>query len=580
MKSFLFLLTAVLTLHASVQAFDTLDSRDWSQHQLAYWIETEPLAISELEQRAVWTESEDGWIRRSKFSPSYWADTARQRLWLKIEIAETALANVERFWLEVHASGASSARLYAAKAGQFESIDFNAPGREASGGIPVKNIAFQIDRELAADVIYLLVESPIKFDMQIAFWPEKAFHTKSINSLIFFFTLYGLLIIMVLYNGIIGVYLKERTYLLYAVSILVATSYQFFSHGHLRYFIPQLDWDGVIRMMIITAMGTVFSLGQFMRKILALKRYTPNFDKFIEWYLNVVLASMVLALFLPAQIALLICMVLATPSTTTGLVIIAYAHYKKSPLAKKFLAAWIIYYLGATLWTSYWLGLAPLSPLVEQSFLLGMSIEAILLSIILAYRIQVLRNEKKELMASQSQLHVLSYVDALTSIGNRRAFDDDYDSRMSQESQFGLALLDIDHFKSFNDTWGHAEGDKVIKTLGELLSSHAQDRYQAYRIGGEEFALIFNESNQEDIGILLEMLRQQFSEKFFQVDDEVRVQCSLSAGYDRRLPGETASDLFKRVDEALYEAKRCGRNQIKAPRTNSTPAFGEMDPST
>ena len=563
MKRYLFLIFLAFPFYAYANSFGTSESRDWSPHRLSYWIESTPTSIDTLEQTAQWQDSQNGWIRRSKFSAAYWSDIARQRVWIKIEMTEKLLTDVERLWLEVYASGVSNARLFYRENGVFEHLDFNEANRAASGGVPVKNIAFKIQKELVSKPVYLLVESPIKFDFQMAYWPESAFYTKSINSLIFFFTLYGLLIIMVLYNGIIGIYLKEKSYLLYAVSILVATTYQFLCHGHLRYFLPQLDWDIVIRLMILTAMATVFSLGQFIRNLLALDKYTPVVDKLIALYLKLVLVCIVFSLFLPYQVALLLCMLLATPSTTTGLAIIAYAHIKQSPLAKKFLIAWIIYYLGATLWTGYWLGLAPLSPVVEQSFLLGMSIEAILLSIILAYRIQVLRNQKQELMISQSQLQELSYVDALSTIGNRRAFDDDFGRLNTQNKIFGFALMDIDQFKSFNDHWGHAEGDKVINALGLLLSNHAHSGYRAYRIGGEEFAIIFDESNNMNIETTLESLRQEFMQKEFYVESDKPVSCSLSAGFGLRISEESAATLFKRVDEALYRAKDKGRNRIE-----------------
>ena len=90
------------------------------------------------------------------------------------------------------------------------------------------------------------------------------------------------------------------------------------------------------------------------------------------------------------------------------------------------------------------------------------------------------------------------------------------------------------------------------------------DRYHVYRIGGEEFAIIFESANQEEMANAVDLLRREFSALEFSVGGEAAVNCTLSAGYDSRLPDETVLSLFKRVDDALYQAKRSGRNRICA----------------
>jgi diguanylate cyclase (GGDEF)-like protein len=122
-------------------------------------------------------------------------------------------------------------------------------------------------------------------------------------------------------------------------------------------------------------------------------------------------------------------------------------------------------------------------------------------------------------------------------------------------------MLDIDHFKSVNDQYGHPVGDRVIQGLARLLNHRLRKGDMAARYGGEEFALILPDTRPEAAGAVLDELRQVFSEiRFTHEDGEFSV--TFSAGVAAAPPNGEMAALIEAADAALYEAKHGGRNRV------------------
>ncbi|MCG9581019.1 GGDEF domain-containing protein [Vibrio tubiashii] len=154
--------------------------------------------------------------------------------------------------------------------------------------------------------------------------------------------------------------------------------------------------------------------------------------------------------------------------------------------------------------------------------------------------------------------------DALTSLYNRRAFDNDISTLTRSEQKMCLILADIDHFKSFNDTYGHLFGDTVIKGIARRLQLSCRDGIQAYRFGGEEFALIVPNKTLRIARQFGESLRRAV-EKLSIKDRRTAQQVgniTISMGVAELQPGESAESLIERADKLLYEAKELGRNRV------------------
>ncbi len=162
--------------------------------------------------------------------------------------------------------------------------------------------------------------------------------------------------------------------------------------------------------------------------------------------------------------------------------------------------------------------------------------------------------------------------DALTGLSNRKAFDQEI-SRLiglSNDSNkphaFSMILMDIDHFKSFNDNFGHQIGDQVLKLVARTIKESVKGRDVVVRFGGEEFVVLLPETNIEGGKKIAEILRKEVEKKevINKATGKTLAKITLSAGVSQYSDGEESDDLVGRVDKALYEAKNAGRNRVAA----------------
>ena len=161
-----------------------------------------------------------------------------------------------------------------------------------------------------------------------------------------------------------------------------------------------------------------------------------------------------------------------------------------------------------------------------------------------------------------------SMTDALTNLANRKAFDEHLSAACAGAQKdcerLALAVLDIDHFKRFNDTWGHQTGDQVLRYVASVMGRVAASPRLAARYGGEEFALIFPRESLGQVESALETVRNEIASRQLRrrsTNDDLGT-VTISAGFAVRRAGETASSLLERADAALYASKRAGRNRV------------------
>ncbi len=153
-------------------------------------------------------------------------------------------------------------------------------------------------------------------------------------------------------------------------------------------------------------------------------------------------------------------------------------------------------------------------------------------------------------------LEFLSFHDSLTGLCNRRMFQKSITAK--GQDIFALMLMDLDHFKTINDKFGHDTGDKVLRGIADLLQRHCGDRGEIFRLGGEEFAVLMSDASRPEIERFAESFRKRVAS--LNGDDETRVTISIGTGLRRQ--GESSSELMRRVDRALYRAKDAGRNCV------------------
>jgi diguanylate cyclase (GGDEF)-like protein len=186
-------------------------------------------------------------------------------------------------------------------------------------------------------------------------------------------------------------------------------------------------------------------------------------------------------------------------------------------------------------------------------------------------RLASLESTNLELLLKNSALSEISARDSLTGLYNRCYVMEKIDSEMNRSLRHGcpvsLIMLDIDHFKQVNDSFGHSVGDRVLRSVGQVLRDSCRVYDVAGRYGGEEFCIVLPETKVSNTTVVAERIRERLAASRFDVGaDSVMVTASIGiAGIDsvETEGGLSPSTLIDRADLALYSAKHHGRNRVE-----------------
>ncbi|MGD9718890.1 MAG: diguanylate cyclase [Sulfurimonadaceae bacterium] len=160
-------------------------------------------------------------------------------------------------------------------------------------------------------------------------------------------------------------------------------------------------------------------------------------------------------------------------------------------------------------------------------------------------------------------LHFLASRDSMTGIYNRRKFFELSLKLFEEKNDLYAVMIDIDKFKSINDLYGHPFGDRVIKSVTRAIGSFLEEDMIFGRLGGEEFALLLEARTKEEVVALCEALRSAVESLEFAVAEKKPLACTISTGIAHKQAWIQSLDhLLKEADDALYEAKKEGRNKV------------------
>lgn len=193
--------------------------------------------------------------------------------------------------------------------------------------------------------------------------------------------------------------------------------------------------------------------------------------------------------------------------------------------------------------------------------------------------LQASSQQVNELRSKLADVRKESMTDPLTGIANRKAFDEALlvatASAKRGDEKIALLLCDIDHFKLFNDTWGHQTGDQVLRLVASCLREYSKSGDTAARYGGEEFVVLLRDTSLELATRIANQIRSKVETKKLvkKSTGEVLGAITISIGVAQFIPGETGEMFVARADACLYSAKNGGRNLVVSQIDSSTLAL-------
>jgi len=395
--------------------------------------------------------------------------------------------------------------------------------------------------------------------------PRGAFQTEEQHALLLMGIYYGLTLSMCLFNLWLFFSVRDRVYLYYVLWTLSYMVIQATMNGiAYQYLWPGSPWwesKVMPSTMGLAVVGmTVFTL-EFM------KRSSPH--RFLRWALKGCGAAgflfMLGSLLMPNQLALKVTSALFQVSIVVILMTAVIGWLSGFRPARLFTLGWISMLLGLFIGTSRTWGWLPINFWTMYGNQIGSAIEVVLLSLALTDRVRAIDRERVLLKESQEVYRHLSITDGLTGLYNKRCLEESLrrETTRAKESGHDLSLLflDVDNFKAFNDTYSHPMGDVVLQRLSEVIRENIREADSPFRYGGEEFIVLLPGTNLAGGFHVAERIRLYFQSIVFRPEGEKAVISTVSVGLTSYKHGESPEDLLARVDKALYQAKREGKNR-------------------
>lgn len=457
-------------------------------------------------------------------------------------------------------------------------------------GIETISPAFRITLEPGEIRTYYLKVQTLHRLLTLGFFvqdPETFYRTEWLRSLGYVFY-FGAALVIILYNLFLFIALRDRLYLYYVLFGLNFFLFVVAYSGYHRYLDPSLAFHYLMHVPVNLFMGFVIL---FMRRLLNTSRHLPRLDKALL-ALMALFFLVGLLVFLDVRNYFYI-VLLGMPGSLAVLAVGLYAWWKRVPLARYFVLGQSFYLAGVFMIAGVNFGLLPYNLATRYSYIAGSLVELVFFSLLLAYRVRLLEQEKshaqaqlirekerkaeeldrlvhertRELRSANRELERLSRVDGLTGAYNRRHFDQLLEEewrRMARANRpLCLVMCDIDYFKKYNDTHGHQAGDRCIRAAAKTIRAHLRRPSDlCARYGGEEFALVLPETGAEAGRELAETIRKAIREQ--PLPDDAGRGITMSFGVAACVPeeGTDASALLRKADEALYRSKGDGRNRV------------------
>ncbi|HWR41922.1 diguanylate cyclase [Sporomusa sp.] len=407
--------------------------------------------------------------------------------------------------------------------------------------------------------LYLRLESSSALRLPVVLWRANAFITEAFLKNIGFGIFYGILLAMLLFNLFIFFVLRDKAYLFYVLYIGFMLLYQFQVHGYLRLWLD-------ISYELYNAIFWVWLAAAFISSIYFTHHFLQVGSKNTLW--NKLMAVLVATALLQGILGVCGYNIWANQiahglGLVGPLVIMVLAVFRLRQgfrPARYYLLAWGVLSIGIVVWV--------LAAYIPDTFsavnylLVATACESILLSFALSDRFKTLRLKEATLTKNMQYYRDLSLTDELTGLYNKRHLTELLGREVAGGGLLTLMVIDIDHFKTYNDNYGHWQGDQVLIRLGNILLTILEKSQPAFRYGGEEFVVLLPNINCAAAIGIADRIRERIQAEEFVPAPNLTVTVTASFGLAELRYDDNAEKLFQRADEALYKAKAAGRNQI------------------
>jgi len=413
------------------------------------------------------------------------------------------------------------------------------------------------------------------------------FFISELHNEMFYGLIYGVMLLMAMYNIFLYFAVKDSAYLAYVFSVLSGCIFIMALNGHAyQYLWPNSPNIANTAVPLTPAIWMVFT-AIFTQMFLETKRFAPRLYNAMNLQMVLATFSIVFSLFGPYQLAIKIATLLALTNGILILVTSIVCWQNGNRFARYFVGAWAVYGMGTAMLIISRFGLLPDNFVTHNSAALGLLVEIIMLSLALSDKYRVLTYEleqhahelekkvtlrTQELEQSNQQLIELSRSDALTGLANRRHLDlqlkYEWELALRQQTPLSILVADIDQFKNINDHFGHQYGDDCILEVAEILAQQtSRSNDLPARFGGDEFVIILPNTLSEGALSLAENICVRLEQrKIAQAPNALYEVVTLSIGCATLTPNKTndIKRLFSLADKNLYQAKKMGRNGVSS----------------
>jgi len=507
-----------------------------------------------------WKRVNNGVMGYHFLDADYWAASEGAVLWLKMKLPDSGTENL---WLELLPNVGMDGKLAVYEHGKWL---WKEPVKGVDSDTiyqPARYLTFLLDTSLPDKTAYirLTTEQTFQFSLKAHSMDELPWYFMS--DTLFFGLVAGMLLLAMIYNFAIGLNAKEPAYLYYALYVFCNLIYSMMMEGYFRLLFP--EWGSAAIVSNAATIIVILSAILFVRKFLDTKTSLPRLDILLRGVIIVCVVWCVCLLFVPDLYSYLLTILIGAISPMLALIAGIMSYRQGHPMARYFIIAWLLFLISAGCWGWMWLGVIEPKDWVIKLYLLGTLLEVVLLSLVLGYRFSFLKAQTQTLHAAKSRYRELSETDELTGVLNRRGFVKRVGMKMQSYSSVNLVwlALDVDHFKRFNDAYGHPAGDDLLQKMGGLLNKKGRKENIVGRIGGEEFAILLVNCPMPDAQYFIDRLLIEFEAVNITTSKGEQVSTTLSIGVTEIQLGESVEQVWKRADDLLYKAKQKGRNRAE-----------------